>query len=119
MIRGRDRSESVETVFIGRSPAARRRQRSPSRGTPTEAPSLSARIEGSAIGPILAAAEGVSSRLDRPSTRTEILVGRSLAMCVHPYAAWRSHSARGRLLVFAAYLGASYVLILGGLLVSF
>jgi hypothetical protein len=38
-------------------------------------------------------------------------------MCVHPYAAWRSHSARGRLLVFAAYLGASYVLILGGLLV--
>jgi hypothetical protein len=40
-------------------------------------------------------------------------------MCVHPYAAWQSHSARGRLLVFAAYLGASYVLILGGLLVSF
>jgi len=73
----------------------------------------------SAIGPILAATEGVSSKLDRPSTRTEILVGRSLAMCVHPYAAWRSHSARGRLLVFAAYLGASYVLILGGLLVSF
>src|SRR2546428_767111 len=63
VIRGRDRSESIETVFIGRSPAARRRQRSPSRGTPTEVPSLSARIEGSAIGPILAAAEGVSSRL--------------------------------------------------------
>ena len=73
----------------------------------------------SAIGLILAVPEGVSSRLDRPSTRTEILVGRSLAMCVHPYAAWRSHSARGRLLVFAAYLGVSSVLFLGGLLVSF
>jgi hypothetical protein len=37
-------------------------------------------------------------------------------MCAHPYAAWRSHSTRGRLLVFLAYLGASYALVLGVML---
>ena len=69
--------------------------------------------------PFLLPPDGVSSKVDRPSTRLEILVGRSLAMCVHPYAAWRSHSRRGRLLVFVAYFGASYALVLGLLLVSF
>jgi hypothetical protein len=39
-------------------------------------------------------------------------------MCVHPYAAWRSHSTLGRLFVVVAYLGASYALVLG-LLMSF
>jgi hypothetical protein len=41
-------------------------------------------------------------------------------MCVHPYAAWRTHSTPARLVVFFAYLGASYALVLGVMqLVSF
>jgi hypothetical protein len=46
----------------------------------------------------------------------EILIGRSLAMCAHPYAAWRSHSMKRRLLVLFAYGAASYVIMLGTLL---
>ena len=46
----------------------------------------------------------------------EILIGRSLAMCVHPYAAWRSHSTKARLLVFVAYGAASYVIMLSALM---
>jgi hypothetical protein len=46
----------------------------------------------------------------------EILVGRSLAMCAHPYAAWRSHSTKRRLLVLCAYSAASYVIVLGALM---
>lgn len=53
---------------------------------------------------------------DRPSTRTEILIGRSLAVCVHPVAAWRSGSTAVRLQFFAGYFVASYVLIFLGLL---
>jgi hypothetical protein len=68
------------------------------------------------IGPVLADSEGVSSELDRPSTRVEVLLGRALAMCVHPYAAWRTQSTSRRLLVFFAYFAASYTLVLGVLL---
>jgi hypothetical protein len=52
----------------------------------------------------------------RPSTRTEILIGRSLAVCVHPVAAWRSGSMALRLQFFAGYFVASYVIIFLGLL---
>src|SRR3979490_2352238 len=48
----------------------------------------------------------------------EVLIGRSLAMCAHPYAAWRLHSTKGRLLVLVAYLAASYFIMLSAL-VSF
>jgi uncharacterized membrane protein len=44
------------------------------------------------------------------------LVGRSLAMCVHPYSAWRLRSSRGRAVVVIAYLAAGYALVLGVLL---
>jgi hypothetical protein len=40
-------------------------------------------------------------------------------MCAHPYAAWRRHSTTGRVLVFLAYLGASYAVVLGALFISF
>ena len=54
------------------------------------------------------------SRRRSPRRRQpEVLIGRSLALCVHPYAAWRSRPAMTRLFVFTAYLTASYVLILG------
>jgi len=48
--------------------------------------------------------------------RLEVLIGRSLAMCAHPYAAWRSQSAKGRALVLVAYMAASYFVVLGALL---
>jgi hypothetical protein len=53
----------------------------------------------------------VSRVLNR--TRIETLVGRSLAMCVHPYAVWRSRSTRRRVFVFSAYVVGSYALVLG------
>jgi hypothetical protein len=48
--------------------------------------------------------------------RLEVLIGRSLAMCVHPYAAWRSQSVKRRALVLVAYMAASYFVVLGALL---
>jgi hypothetical protein len=53
----------------------------------------------------------------RPS-RTEIVIGRGLAVCLHPYAAWRLRSTRARLLLFGAYVGATYAVVLGGLLLA-
>ena len=43
------------------------------------------------------------------------MIGRSLAMCVHPYATWRSQPTHFRVLVLLVYLIASYALVLGGL----
>jgi hypothetical protein len=45
-------------------------------------------------------------------------VGRSLAMCAHPVAAWRRGSVRARLVVVAAYFIASYATVLMALLVE-
>jgi len=59
----------------------------------------------------------VVSKLNRV-TPVEVLIGRSLAMCAHPYAAWRAHSTRGRLLVVLTYLAASYAVMLGILFLS-
>lgn len=46
----------------------------------------------------------------------EILLGRALALCVHPAAAWRLVSARGRAAIFGAYFGAGYAAVLAALL---
>ena len=46
----------------------------------------------------------------------EILTGRALAMCVHPYATWRARSSRSRVFVLLAYFVASYAVVLGLLL---
>jgi hypothetical protein len=46
------------------------------------------------------------------------IIGRSLAMCVHPYATWQSQPTRFRVLVLLAYATASYALVLGGLYAS-
>jgi len=53
---------------------------------------------------------------NRPSTRVEVFLGRSLALCAHPVAAWRSGSTAIRLHFFASYFVASYVLIFFALL---
>jgi hypothetical protein len=43
----------------------------------------------------------------------EIVAGRALALCVHPYAAWRVRSTRGRLFVLCAFAFGSYAIVLG------
>lgn len=40
------------------------------------------------------------------------MLGRTLAVCVHPYAAWSLLSNSWRLLMLTAYAAASYVVVL-------
>jgi len=54
----------------------------------------------------------------RHGVAIEILIGRSLAFCAHPWAAWRRLGPRGRLLLVAAYFGASYTSVLAVLLLA-
>jgi hypothetical protein len=49
--------------------------------------------------------------------RFDIIIGRFAAKCAHPYAAWRTSSPRGRLVVLFAYLAAGYVAVLTALTV--
>ena len=56
-------------------------------------------------------------KVDRPSNRVEIMIGRSLAACVHPYAAWRVSSRSGRLTILIGYTVIGYVAVLGALLI--
>lgn len=51
----------------------------------------------------------MASRRDRPSTRSEIFIGRSLAICAHPVAAWRTTIRSIRLVLFAGYFAAAYL----------
>jgi hypothetical protein len=46
---------------------------------------------------------------DRPSTRTEIFIGRSLAICAHPIAAWRTTARSVRFRLVAGYFSAAYL----------
>ena len=50
-----------------------------------------------------------SRRSDRPSTRSEVFIGRSLAICAHPVAAWRTTIRSIRLVLLAGYFAAAYV----------
>jgi len=54
----------------------------------------------------------MATTLERPSTGLEILLGRSLAACVHPVAAWRSGSRSARAQFFFGYFVAGYVVFL-------
>jgi hypothetical protein len=47
----------------------------------------------------------------------DIVIGRTLACCVHPSAAWRRNSRSGRALIVATYFAASYLAVLAVLLV--
>jgi hypothetical protein len=49
--------------------------------------------------------------VSRPSSKVEVVIGRSLAACVHPEAAWRT-GMKGRLPVVVGYFFISYLLIL-------
>ena len=46
----------------------------------------------------------------------DLIAGRALAFCVHPYAAWRRLPAGGRALLVGAYFTASYAIVLALLL---
>ena len=46
----------------------------------------------------------------------EIIIGRGLACCCHPLAAWRVMTRAGRGLVIAAYAGISFTVTLATLL---
>jgi hypothetical protein len=48
----------------------------------------------------------------------DLLLGRSLAFCTHPAAAWRVLSRPGRALVVGAYFAAGYVAVLISLLIA-
>ena len=47
----------------------------------------------------------------------EALLGRWVACCVHPYAAWRVLPGSGRAWLLFTYFGAAYVTVLGVLFV--
>jgi len=49
--------------------------------------------------------------------RLEILFGRLLAACVHPFVAWRRFSMSWRLWIVVAYVAAGYVIVLSVLAV--
>jgi hypothetical protein len=49
------------------------------------------------------------------SSKLEVLIGRSLAACVHPQAAWRV-GPKGRIPLLLGYFLAGYVVIFVGLL---
>ena len=48
----------------------------------------------------------------------DLLVGRGLAFCCHPTAAWRVLSTPGRAFVVAAYASAAYMAVLAVLLLA-
>ena len=41
------------------------------------------------------------------------IVGRAVALCVHPYAAWRLRPGATRVLLVSAYAAAAYAAVLG------
>jgi hypothetical protein len=45
----------------------------------------------------------------------ELIIGRGLACCLHPLAAWRVMTRSGRALVVAAYVGVSFTVTLATL----
>ena len=57
------------------------------------------------------------NRIHSPSSRIEIALGRSMAACAHPVAAWRVLSRPRRFLLAGFYGAVSYVSVLAALLI--
>ncbi len=57
-------------------------------------------IAGTSLGTVFAQLERMSA---------DVVIGRTLACCVHPAAAWRRLSASGRALIIVAYFAVSYL----------
>lgn len=60
------------------------------------------------LAPFLPHCIVVRPTMNRPSTRTEIAIGRALASIVHPYAAWRTRSMKRRAFLIASYVAVGY-----------
>lgn len=58
---------------------------------------------------LLVVARMAARRHDRPSTRSEVFIGRSLAICTHPVAAWRTTVRSIRVVLLAGYFTAAYL----------
>ncbi len=76
---------------------------SPGEGTFPAARRVPAGRRGNLCGTVLAG---------RFAVTVERLLGRSVAFCVHPYAAWRRLPVRGRALLVGAYFGTAYTVVL-------
>jgi hypothetical protein len=63
-------------------------------------------------GDVLANVANMGAAANRPSTRMEIALGRALAVCVHPIAAWRTRPEYRRRLMLSGCFTASYILVL-------
>jgi len=48
----------------------------------------------------------------------EVVTGRALAFCAHPLSAWDRLPASGRILLVAAYVSASYAIVLMALFIA-
>ncbi len=57
-----------------------------------------------------------SPQRNRPANRCEVFLGRSLAACAHPIAAWRSTVRPFRLLVVVSYFAIGYVAVIGAMI---
>jgi hypothetical protein len=58
----------------------------------------------------------MTSHTPRSSSRWhEVLLGRSLAACVHPIAAWQSRARSFRVLLVASYFAMGYVTVLAAI----
>ena len=53
---------------------------------------------------------------NRSANRCEVLLGRALAACAHPLAAWRSTARSFRVLLLAGYFAAGYITVLATLI---
>ena len=78
---------------------------------------LTRRCPSQALAAVLRAAGGMAREVSHPPIhRLEVLIGRTLAACIHPLAAWR-HTVRSfRLLLVAGYFAAGYVGVLAAML---
>ena len=57
-----------------------------------------------------------SQTRNHSANRYEVLLGRSLAACVHPLAAWRSTMRSFRVLLLAGYFAVGYVVVLASMI---
>ena len=54
--------------------------------------------------------------LERPAMTADVVIGRTLACCAHPAAAWRRTSMSGKALIVGAYFLIGYLGVLLALL---
>jgi hypothetical protein len=58
---------------------------------------------------------GSMSSTNRPASRHEVFLGRSLAVCVHPHAGWRLAARGYRVVIVGGYFALGFVVVLAAL----